>query len=246
VTKKRPLIGITLDWENTSGYSIHAPWYALRDNYIKVVSKYGAIPVTIPHEINYVEDYINMIDALIITGGDYDIDPAFYSSETSPNTRIFKNDRVLFESKLLQLAIAKGIPVLGICAGEQLMAVVYGGTLIQDISTECGDTVIHEQSKLGIAHTQACHKISIVEGSLLHALTGVMQMEVNSTHHQAVKTIGPKLKVSAQASDGIIEAIEMKNYPFCLGVQWHPEFEVTEYDSKIFKGLIEAAMLIHG
>jgi putative glutamine amidotransferase len=236
------IIGVTLDWEDGGGYSLHQPWYALRDNYFQAIVNSGGVPIGIPHQKTAIAQYIEMIDGLVVTGGDYDIDPEMYNEHASNGMRAMKNNRANFERELILAAMEKKIPILGICAGEQLMAVIFGGKLIQDIPTEIGTDIIHEQSVIGLSHHKTIHNISIRNGSLLHKISGALTMKVNSTHHQAVKSVGPEMIVCANAPDGIIEAIEHISYPFLLGVEWHPEYENSKEDTNIFAGLVEEAL----
>lgn len=240
--KHKPIIGVTLDWEDTPTYSKMCNWYALRTNYTSSVAKHNAAPITIPYEIEAVDDYINIIDGLIVTGGDYDLDPSYYGEDKKSDTRIIRNNRVEFEIKLIKAALAKNIPILAICAGEQLLTAMYGGTLHQDIKIYNPKALEHEQIHLGIHMSKTSHKISVVPNSLLHSIVKQDTIEVNSSHHQAVKSVGPEMTISAISSeDNIIEAVELPSHPFVLGIEWHPEYEATEYDTLIIKAFIKAA-----
>lgn len=240
---KKIVVGISLDWEDGQAYSKYCSWYALRDNYSQVISKCGAVPIMLPYDLDSVNEYISLIDALVIPGGDYDLSPEHYNEQLKSHTRNFKENRVRFEIALINEAIKKRIPILGICAGMQLMAIKIGnGKLIQDISTEYSSVINHEQTAIDNLHpSKASHSVIIDKKSYLYKILAKEKIDVNSTHHQAVKEISEDFLVSARATDGIIEAIEYKNYPFMLGVEWHPEYEVSEEDTKIFKELILVA-----
>lgn len=238
---KKPVIGITLDWENSPTYSSAHPWYALRCNYASVISENQAIPIMLPYDMSAIEKYIELIDGLMIPGGDYDLDPSIYGDEIELETRTLRSNRSIFETALIKAALDKGIPILGICAGEQLLAAIHGGKLLQDIKTAYPDALEHEQKHLGIHMSQPSHSITINTDSLLYKIVNKEQIEVNSSHHQAVKSVGEGMTISAVAPDGIIEAIEMPKYPFVLGVEWHPEFMASNEDSLIIKSFIEAA-----
>jgi putative glutamine amidotransferase len=233
---KRPIIGITLDSEEAGGWS-PMPWYALRQNYCSVIARHGGLPFTLPHEPDCVKEYIETIDGLLITGGHFDISPTLYGvkekhAKTSP-----KEKRTAFEFAITKAAMAKKKPILGICGGEQLINVILGGTLVQHIPDSVPDALEHEQKN---PRTQASHSIAIKEGTLLHRITGTKKMSVNSSHHQAVATPGKDVIINCTAPDGVVEGIESTRHPFCLGVEWHPEYEVDKGDTKIIQAFIRA------
>jgi putative glutamine amidotransferase len=130
------------------------------------------------------------------------------------------------------------MPVLGICGGEQLLAVALGGTLLQHIPDSIENALEHEQPN---PRHEPGHEITLVPGTLLHRIAGVDTMRVNSAHHQAVRAPGRFAVVNATASDGVIEGIEDPRYGFALGVQWHPEFLIDPADAKIFHAFVAAA-----
>lgn len=231
-----PVIGFPLDYENGGGYS-KLPWYALRENYMTAVSGLGAVPLALPHELDFVNTYLDMIDGLIITGGAFDVSPALYGENGQHETVTTKDKRTRFEFALCRGAIERKIPILGICGGEQLLNVVLGGTLIQHIPDSITDCLEHEQKN---PRNEPGHVVNVVAGSLLHSICGTATMNVNTAHHQAVARPAPGVVVTATASDGVIEAIEYPAHPFCLGVQWHPEYHVDAGDSKIFEAFVTA------
>ncbi len=233
-------IGITLDSEGPGGYAA-MPWYALRRNYCEAVTRAGGLPLPLPPLPERVPElaaaYLDRIDGLIVTGGAFDIDPALFGAATRHATVRLKEDRTQFELALVTGALARDLPVLGICGGQQLLNVVLGGTLIQHIPDEVPGCLAHEQPT---PRTQPGHEVMAVPGSLLHRIVGQLTMAVNSAHHQAVQTVGSGVVVSACAPDGVIEAIEVQTSRFCLGVQWHPEYAVTPADDRLFMALVQA------
>ena len=233
--KHIPLIGITLDAEQPGGYSKY-PWYALRQNYADAITASGGLPVALPHN-DQAEAYLDRIDALVVTGGAFDVDPSMYGDTETHTTVSLKAGRTAAEMALVRGALARGKPILGICGGEQLLTVALGGTLIQHIPDSVPDTLAHEQPN---PRHEAGHEISIVPGTLLHRIVGADHMAVNSAHHQAVRSPGPRAVVNATAPDGVIEGIEDPSRRFCLGVQWHPEFHIDRGDRAIFDALIGA------
>jgi putative glutamine amidotransferase len=236
MTPSLPLIGLTLDAEPPGGYSKYH-WYALRANYTAALAAAGGLPVGLPHHPTLVGAYLDRIDALVVTGGAFDVDPALYGGGDQHPTVSLKQTRTEAELALLRQALARNMPVLGICGGQQLMAVALGGTLIQHIPDSVPGCLEHEQKR---SHGEPAHAVSIAPDTLLHQIVGRPRMQVNSSHHQAVATPG-RAAVNAVAEDGVIEGIEDSSYRFCLGVQWHPEFDTDPADRLIFDALIAAA-----
>ncbi|GAA4505158.1 gamma-glutamyl-gamma-aminobutyrate hydrolase family protein [Gluconacetobacter tumulicola] len=240
MTRSRPLIGVTLDSEAGSqdgrGYS-RFPWYALRCNYMDAIADAGGLPVALPHGADLAPALLARLDGLVITGGAFDVDPALYGADQRHDSVTLKTDRTGAELALARGAITSGLPVLGICGGQQLLAVALGGTLIQHIPDAVAGALAHEQPN---PRNEAGHDVDILPGTLLARVTGATRIAVNSAHHQAVCDPG-RAVISAVAPDGVAEAIEYPDHPFCLGVQWHPEFAISMADRHIFSALIEAS-----
>ncbi len=234
---RRPVIGITLDAEPAGGYA-SLPWYALRENYCEVVLDAGGLPLALPHAPERAAEYLELLDGLLVTGGAFDVDPALYGAEERHGTVTLKEKRTRFEWAVLEGALARDLPVLGICGGQQLLNVVLGGTLIQHIPDAIAEALPHEQPN---PRTEPGHEVRIVSGTLLHRITGRERMAVNSAHHQAAGRLGPGVVASAHAADGVIEAIEAPAYRFCLGVQWHPEYRIDPGDEAIVAAFVAAA-----
>src|ERR1700694_5761620 len=201
---KRPVIGVTLDSESPGGYSKY-PWYALRQNYLDAVAAAGGLPVAIPHDAALAGDYLDHIDALIVTGGAFDVDPALYGDGARHATVTLKENRTTAELALTLGALSRDHPVLGICGGQQLLAVALGGTLMQHIPDQVPDALEHEQTN---PRDQPRHTVALVPGTLLHRIAGADSMQVNSAHHQAVSSPGRFAVVNATAPDGVIEGVE--------------------------------------
>jgi putative glutamine amidotransferase len=233
----QPVIGLTLDHEPAGGWS-KFPWYAIRENYCNAVRHAGGLPVLLPHEPDAAELYLDRIDGLIVTGGGFDVDPALFGATSRHPTVTTKDRRTAFELSATRGALARGMPVLGICGGQQLLNVALGGTLIQHIPDEIADALPHRQPN---PRNEPGHEVCIVTGTLLHRIAGAERLAVNSAHHQAVKDAGPGVVIDAMAEDGVIEGIEDPRRHFCLGVQWHPEFEINEADRHIFRAFVAAA-----
>jgi putative glutamine amidotransferase len=234
---RAPVIGITLDAEEAGGYS-KLPWYAIRQNYCSAVVAAGGVPICLPHEVGEVARYLDLVDGLLVTGGAFDVDPALFGATDRHETVKLKGQRTEFEFAMTKGAIARGMAVFGICGGQQLLNVVLGGTLIQHIPDEVAAPLAHEQPN---PRTEPGHVVKVADGTLLRRIVGAGELPVNSAHHQAAKALGPGVSVNAVAPDGVIEGIELDGAPFCLGVQWHPEYAISDGDRKLFSAFVEAA-----
>lgn len=232
---KKPVIGVILDSEENGSYSDYS-YYALRKHYFDAVIKAGGIPVALVYSTDSIGDYLCIIDGLLLTGGDFDVPPSLYGEVVTSETVVVKPVRTEFECELTKQAMRKNMPILGVCAGEQLLTVILGGTLVQDIPSEVEGCLEHYNADMQMT----AHTVIINEGTLLHKIIGATALGVNSHHHQSVKNTGDELMVSAYSSDGVIEAIEAKDKKFCLGVQWHPEFINHPSELAIFEAFIEA------
>lgn len=233
---QKPLIGITPEYdESGTGFS-KMPWFAVRKNHAEAVVQAGGIPIILPHEPSMIEHFIHTVDGIIITGGDFDVPPSFYGQEVRYPSMKFNPKRTAFEYHLLQKALEKDMPVLGICNGQQLIAVHFGATLFQHIPDEFETSINHEQPN---PRTESGHTINVVPGTkLAHCLKGSLKHAVNSAHHQAVADPGDTLIVNAYAEDGLIEGIEHPRHTFCIGVEWHPEYLIGPGDLELHKAFI--------
>ena len=230
---KKPIIGISIDTGANKSYS-QFPWYAVRINYINSVIQANGIPLMLPSKPNLAKHYFNLIDGILLTGGDFDIDPKIYGEKKDKSVNHLDKPRTDFEIKMAKLAFRKNKPILGICGGQQLLNVALNGSLIQHIKKT---TIKHEQAE---PRNKPSHKVQINIKSKLYKIVKKKEFRVNSAHHQAIKKVGKKLNVNAIAEDGIIEGIELNNHKFFFGIQWHPEFFISKYDKKIFKAFIKA------
>lgn len=238
---RRPNIGITPD---VTAPTPEAPFpkYELKVAYAEAVARAGGLPMLLPYtdELAMVESYLDRISGLVVTGGAFDIPPQAYGEAAREGLGALKPARTAFETLLLRGALKRGLPVLGICGGMQLLNVVLGGTLFQDIRRELQNAREHEQKH---DRAQPQHPVEVKDQTLLAELVGRGQLMVNSTHHQAARKTGENVLVSAVAPDGVIEAIEARNHPFALGVQWHPELLVTTIPAhlSIYRGFVGKA-----
>jgi putative glutamine amidotransferase len=182
---------------------------------------------------------LDRVDGLVVSGGNFDIHPEFYGETPIDGLHHVRKERTEFELGLISLALNRDLPILGICGGAQAINVAVGGTLYQDIGTQIAGAGRHEQ---GALKERGGHEVRIHEGTKLRNIVGRATLEVNTTHHQAVKKLGKGLIVNATAGDSVIEGIESKDHPFVLGVQWHPEFLAHRDRSqkKIFSAFVTA------
>lgn len=208
-----PLVGISCS-------RTHGGTDQLSPNYSQAVLKAGGIPVILPtiSTPEQAKELLSHVDGIIFSGG-VDINPAWYGEEIWNETVVIDSVRDRSDSLLARGALELGKPILAICRGEQLMNVMLGGSLNQDIPTQIEDAHVHRNVR---------HKMGIVEGSFLAHLFGTDSLEVNSFHHQAVKTLAPGLTISAYSDDGIVEAYENEQI---WAVQFHPEGMLREDDT---------------
>jgi gamma-glutamyl-gamma-aminobutyrate hydrolase PuuD len=214
----------------------------LAQDYSNAVYQAGGLPMVLP-PLNLagaadISVLINQVDGLVLSGAT-DIAPEVYQEKVLTKTvNLLPGVKQAFDLQLVKLALKKKLPILGICYGCQLINVVLGGTLFQDIRT---------QTPSRIKHRGTFHKIYICEGTLLYHIIGKNTLEVNSRHHQAIKTPGKNLMINARSEDTGIEGVEIPYYwhhqnGFCLGVQWHPESIAERPEQlRLFTALIKAA-----
>lgn len=218
-----PLIGITPDVG--IGQSPSAQGQAaifLLDRYPRAILEAGGTPVVLPiiSSRSAIRNVLENLDGILVTGGNFDIHPRLYGEEPLEALGEIKEGRTEFELELISQTLERDLPLLGVCGGEQAINVALGGSLYQDIATQVTGAVEHQQSAL---KEYAGHQVKIQPGTKLEQIVGCDTLEVNTTHHQAVKRLGRRLIANATSADGLIEGIESKDYSFVLGVQWHPE-----------------------
>jgi len=225
-----PIIGITADYQEKVNCYSKYPWFALRKHYTSCLEILGCMPIILPPSKNF--ENIDFLDGLLISGGDFDIDPSFYDQKIKSNNVKTIPKRTEFEMDLINLFIQSQKPILGICGGSQLINVYFNGTLIQDIETN----IKHEQPN---PRNETSHEIILEESSYFKKFNSSDKIYVNSAHHQAVDKLGIDLIVDAKAPDGIIEAFHHISHYYCMGIQWHPEFLITDFDKRVIKDFVE-------
>lgn len=234
--KQMPLIGISAS-RGTHGGSIAS------GTYVESILKAGGIPIIVPSitDNNTLREIVKDLDGLVLIGGD-DITPIYYNETPLPDINIVDSIRDIYDLTLLKLASDRNIPILGICRGEQLINVAFGGSLYQDIPKQFANKSIeHKQTQ---PREEGTHLVTIEKNSKLANILGQTEVLTNTYHHQAVKKIAPHFIISAKTSDGITEAIEAYPNRSILGVQWHPESHAAKGDTtmqKIFDFIISEA-----
>ena len=242
-----PVIGITADLSpaqrNSNGVRREASHF-LPHRYCRAVENAGGVALIVPamNSNAAVRRLFDLVDGLLISGGDFDIDPSYYGEKPIAGLGVIKQERTEFELDLAMAALKRDLPVLGLCGGEQAINVVLGGTLYQDIPSQLPQAGNHQQS-----HKKEIggHRITVHERTRLREILRRRRVEVNTTHHQAVKQIGKGLIVNATAEDGLIEGIESERHSFVIGVQWHPEVLALRYEHqrRIFSAFTAACRL---
>lgn len=232
----KPLIALTPSHDTVSNDLRMLPAY------VKALEAAGAIPVLLPlpAAAEDLKRLADTFDGFLFTGGP-DVHPFLFGEETHRNCGSVSALRDQMELALLPVVLETGKPILGICRGIQLLNIGLGGTIWQDIPSQV-------ESDFPICHSQPfdyslpAHTVTLSAGSLLAKITGEEKLSVNSLHHQAVKHVAESLTASAVSADGLVEAVEMRSYPFFVGVQWHPEYlyEKNEAAARLFRAFVEA------
>lgn len=232
--KKKPWIGLVplIDPERESLWML--------PGYMEGVLAAGGIPVMLPltEENTNIPELLDRLDALIFTGG-HDVSPSFYGETPVPECGRSIPERDTMEKLLLDAALERDMPVLGICRGLQFFNAALGGTLYQDLPTQHPSGVEHEMKP---PFDRSEHEVEVLENTPLYDILGKKTFGVNSRHHQAIKELAPSLKPMAVSPDGLIEAVWMPGKRFFLAVQWHPEhsFQKNKGSLSLFQALVKA------
>ena len=238
----KPIIGISTSVlvDEGGGFPGYERIYVNKD-YVSSVISAGAVPLMIPMDATEenLRQILELVDGMIFSGG-HDIAPIRYGEEPHQKLQEICPERDDFDFLLYRLAKEHSLPILGICRGFQLMNVSEGGKLYQDLSLKNTESLKHSQ---GHGPSIPTHTVKVESGSEFCKILGKEEIRVNSFHHQAVKSTSENVAISGKALDNVVEAIELKNYPFGLGVQFHPEMlQAKEEDmKKIFSALVSAA-----
>lgn len=214
-----PLIAVTTTLRTPD--TGRGPQVVLNASYIAAVERLGATAVLLSpaHSTEALNQLLDTVHGLLLTGGE-DVDPARYGQAPHPALGTVTPARDEMEFAALQGALARGLPVLAICRGVQLLNVALGGTLFQDLPSERHRGIIHEQEA---PINERWHKARVEPESKLHQIFGSDDLFINSFHHQGIREIAPSLVPTVWAEDELIEGVESREHPWVLGVQWHPE-----------------------
>lgn len=235
-----PVIGLTTDGRDVHSTAGVDPSHVLYEAYTQAVLRAGGVPVLLaPVPPEMAGELLSRIDGLVLTGGG-DISPDVYGGRPHDTLYRIDDDRDGFELAAARLAAEMRLPTLAICRGMQMLNVAFGGTLIEDLPTELGVT----HSCLGdLSHARHQH-VDVTPGSRLAQAVGATEVKVNSIHHQGLRAVAPSLRVTARASDGVVEGVEHEDGAWPMwAVQWHPEYLAVGDDTALalFAALVEAA-----
>ena len=232
----KPIVGVMPLWDDKKDSIWMLP------GYLDGLRQAGGLPIVFPftEDEGELEQLVDLCDGFLLTGG-HDVSPSLYHEAPLESLVDCCPKRDIQERIVLEKAIARDKPVLGICRGIQFINAFLGGTLYQDLPTQHPSAVEHHQSA---PYDRPCHEVALAEGSPLQRCLGVDSLRVNSCHHQAIKALAPSLKPMAVAPDGLVEAVRMPGKRFLWAVQWHPEFNYrTDGCSRaIFRAFAESMM----
>jgi putative glutamine amidotransferase len=230
----RPVIGMCAVRERARWSFWDQKVHLVADTYVAPVQRAGGLAMVLAVDARAPLELLDRIDGLLLVGG-ADVDPSMYGAALEAATESTYPERDRFEIALCRGAIARGLPMLGICRGMQILNVALGGTLEQDVVADDGS---HPHRRVRGTFDGNDHTVALVPGSLAARAVGEEIHVAHCHHHQAVSELGDALVVSGRAEDGVIEAIELADRDWVLGVQWHPE---ADDRSRLFGALCEAA-----
>ena len=244
-----PVIGITADsseCEQTRSRTNREGLYSLASRYCDAIENAGGLPIIIPHSRSrtQIRHLLRRIDGLLISGGGFDIDPAYYGEQPIAKLGKINSQRTFTELQSIAFGLDRDLPMLGICGGAQAINVALGGSLYQDIQTQLPAAQKHQQDERSNSYG---HVVEVARGTLLYKVCRRQTLKVNTTHHQAIRKLGKGLAINATAPDGLIEGIESKKHSFVLGLQWHPEVLARReaVQRKIFSSFVLACRRLH-
>lgn len=226
----KPIIGLTM-------HPVEGKM-EINNTYIEAIKRAGGIPICLPYMDEEMMDIVlDGVHAVLLIGG-YDVNPLIFGQEPHYKLGQVIDERDQSELLMTKKAFERNMPILGICRGEQVLNVAFGGTLYQDIDTQVDNVLKHTQAS---KRHELTHTVELLP-SKLQQIIGADSILTNSFHHQAVDAVAPGFLMNARAKDGVIEGIEHSEHPYCIGVQWHPEGLQNDAPSdKLFQSFIDAA-----
>jgi putative glutamine amidotransferase len=240
--KRRPLVGVPTGREKSQRF-FGLPMYIMNQTYVRILESLGALPVMIPLQMTEatLHGIFQRLDGLFLPGGE-DLDPSTYGDARHPQLGAPDKERDRTELLMTRWALEAGMPVLGVCRGIQVINVVCGGTLYQDLHSQRPDLAKHDYFPPNFERYRVSHRVVIEPDSRLAQALGAMH-EVNSMHHQGIRQLGAALRVVAWSEDGLPEAVEIPALPFVVGVQWHPEelAKTDEHSNRLFYEFVAGA-----
>jgi putative glutamine amidotransferase len=216
--------------------------FGINQTYVRALAAAGCAPVMIPllDDHDRLRAIYGRLDGIVFPGG-ADIAPGEYGEQPVDNLNVIEPERDKTELTLAHWAYEDDLPILGICRGQQLLNVALGGTLYQDLRHQ-GVTSVEHSDADGRARNKLIHRVAIDPDSRLAQLIDETSVDVNSLHHQAIKTLAPTLRLTAKSDDGVIEAIESSDRRFLIAVQWHPEeLDDLAWVQRLFRAFAQAA-----
>lgn len=240
---EKPWIGITCNYDERSGWGASTDLIIdgqdgvyLAGDYIYALERAGAVPILIPQcsEFDTMKPLLDRLDGILVSGG-HDVGPERYGAFPKEYCGVVSHRRDAQDLAVTEYMLNRDKPLLGICRGAQILNVAMGGTVYQDLEKEGGFENHFGGEKY--PRNAGWHKVSLAQDSALYRIFEAEEIMVNSFHHQAVRDVGQGVKIAAVSSDGVSEAIEVKNRKFAIGVQWHPEMM---FDSRQQQRLFQA------
>jgi putative glutamine amidotransferase len=237
-----PLIGLTTSIAPAEAAKGTPERATLNGAYVRALQEAGGVPVLLPPQLDEAAlgALLERLGGLVLTGGG-DIHPERYGEPPAgTNMATVSVERDSLEWRAASFALERGLPLLCICRGMQVLNALLGGSLVQDVASQCEGALPHRQAE---PRGEATHDVRVASGSLLAAVTGRERFAVNSMHHQAIGRIGRGLEPVAWSDDGLVEGLELPGHPWALAVQWHPEELTLESPEAraLFAGLVAAS-----
>ena len=237
----KPLIGLTCSRIPNQD---HLPAFAVNEPYARSISTAGGIPILIPLDLSESDlgALLDRVDGIVFTGG-YDIDPHKYGGQPHPKVMHIDQARDETEIHLVKIMAERGMPILGICRGLQVINVAMGGSLYEDLPQQFSGSIQHDHHDKPRDHL--AHPVWVESGNRLAQILSQEEVRVNSLHHQGIRKLGNLLRPTAYSADGLVEAVELTGSQFSLAVQWHPEeLQAHQAQRLLFQAFVQSCQAI--